>query len=188
MPSDADLLAAVEAAWVAAFGPVDSRGSMSFVGVSPIDVLRFGPDPAGVVRYATVGMCRMPMSDPGVSIVDPVAGPRAELVLTLLGRRDSVLRAMAALASAPAVDGLVLVPDATVDTGQPLWEDSEFTAVLIDGPALADVDAGAGGPVRLLPVVPITATELAYRRIHGAAALREAWREAGTDLTRTSRH
>lgn len=182
MPSDADLLTAVEAAWVAAFGPVGSRGSVSFVGVAPIDVLRFGPDGAGPVRYATVGMARTPMSDPQAVVVDASTGPRVELVLTLARREDSVLRTMAALASAPTVEGLVLAPDGTVETGHPLWDGAEFTAVLIDPPVLPEVATDMGQPVRLLPVVPITATELAYRRIHGAAALREAWREAGTDL------
>ncbi|MBA2390076.1 MAG: suppressor of fused domain protein [Geodermatophilaceae bacterium] len=182
-PSGAVLLAAVEAAWVTAFGPVGSRGSVSFVGVAPIDVLRIGPDSAGAVRYVTLGMARMPMSDPRAVVMDPVAGPRAELVLTLSRRRDSILRAMAALASAPAVDGLVLAPDATVDTGLPLWDGAEFTAVLVNTPTLPDVVvAGGGEPIRLLPVVPITGAELAYRRIHGAEALREVWREAGTDL------
>jgi len=182
VPSRADLLAAVEAAWIGAFGPVDARGSISFVGVTSIEVLRFGPDSSGIVRYATLGMSRTPMADPGALVVDPTAGPRAELVLTLAGRRDSVLRTIAALASAPAVEGLVLAPDATVETGQPLWEGAEFTAVLVDPPVLPDVATAVGQPVQLLAVVPITATELAYRRIHGAVALREAWGEAGTDL------
>lgn len=182
MPSDADLLAGVEAAWVGAFGPVVSRGSVSFVGVAAVDVLRFGLDNEGVVRYATVGMARQPMTDPTAVVVDPAAGPRAELVLSLSERRDSVLRTMAVLASAPAVEGLVLEPDSTVETGQPLWDGAEFTAVLVDFPVLADVVVPGLAPVRLLPVVPITATELAYRRINGAAALREAWRDAGADL------
>lgn len=173
MPPDSDLLVAVEAAWVAAFGSVGSRGSVSFVGVLPIDVLRFGPDRAGILRYVTVGMSRTPMTDPAASVLDPTAGPRAELVLALTDRRDSVLRTMAVLASAPAVEGIVLAPDATVDTGEPLWEGSECTSVLVDVPVLADVWVGGGQPVRLLPVVPITQAELAYRRIHGAAALRE---------------
>lgn len=182
MSSDAELLVAVEAAWVTAFGPIRSRGSVSFLGARSIEVLRFGPDEAGVLRYATVGMARTPMSDPGGLLVDAGSSPRAELVLRLSERRDSVLRTMAVLASAPAVEGLVLAPDATVDTGQSLWDGSGFTAVLIDAPELADVVSGAGEPVRLLPVVPVTATELAYRRSQGAAALRAAWREAGTDL------
>ena len=171
-----DLLAAVEAAWTSAYGEVQARGSVDFVGVPPMQVLRFGPDGDGPVRYATLGMSRTPMSDPRATVVDPLAGPRAELVLPLPVRRDSVLRALAALACAPAVDGLVLAPDATVDTGQPLWDGTQYTAVLIDPPALPDVAAPPGiAPVRLLPVVPVTATELAYRRIHGAAALRELW-------------
>ncbi|MGI8694775.1 MAG: suppressor of fused domain protein [Geodermatophilaceae bacterium] len=182
MPSDAELLLTVEASWVTAFGPIRSRGSVSFVGVLPIDVLRFGPDDAGTVRYATVGMARTPMADPSAVVVDAKSAPRAELVLALAERRDSVLRTMAVLASAPAVEGIVLVPDSTVDTGQALWDGSVFTAVLVDVPDLADVAIGTGAPIRLLPVIPVTATELAYRRTQGAAALRAAWQEAGTDL------
>ncbi len=185
--SATDVLVAVEAAWVAAFGPVGSRGSVSFVGVASIEVLRFGPDDAGTVRYTTVGMARTSMTDPTDVVVDSVSAPRAELVLTLSEHQDSVLRTMAALASAPVVEGLVVAPDATVDIGQPLWDGAGFTAVIVGEPELPEVVSGASEPVRLLPVVPITATELAYRRIHGAAALREAWREAGTDLHATTR-
>lgn len=177
------VLDAVEAGWTAAYGPDSGRGSVSFVGTERIDVLRFdGAD--GLVRYATLGMSRHPMGDPGALLAHPVAGPRAELVLTLRGRHDAVLRTLAVLASAPAVEGLVLAPDATVDTGEPLWPGAQSTAVLVDPPVLPDVAVpGGADPVRLLPVVPITATELAYRRVHGAAALRDAWREAGTDVT-----
>ncbi|CAN5144078.1 suppressor of fused domain protein [soil metagenome] len=178
----ADLLAAVEAALVSGYGAHSGRGSVSFVGAERIDVLRFGPDGAGLVRYATVGMARRPMADPAAPFVDPVAGPRAELVLTLRGGQDTVLRTLAVLASTPVVEGLVLGPDATVDTREPLWPGAPFTAVLLEPTALPEVIIRGIDPVRVLPVVPITQTELAYRRIHGAAALREAWAEAGTDL------
>jgi hypothetical protein len=36
--------------------------------------------------------------------------------------------------------------------------------------------------VRFCPVLPITANEAAYKRVHGPAALEEAWLQAGTDL------
>lgn len=170
----------LERTWTARYGPVRSRGSVSFLGSPPMELLRFGPDTEGLVRYATVGMCRTPMGSGAV--VDPATAPRAELVLALRARADTVLRALAAVASAPAVDGLVLTPDATVDLQQPLWDDAPFTAVLVQ-PELGTAEVGPGGPfVQLTPVVPITATELAYRRVHGAAALREAWVQAGTDL------
>ena len=39
-------------------------------------------------------------------------GPRAELVLSVSGPQDSVLRRLAVLAASPAVEGVVLVPGA----------------------------------------------------------------------------
>ncbi len=181
MPGDDALLEAVERAWERRCGPVGARGSVSFVGTPTVEVLRCGPGPDGLLRYATLGMCRTPMA--AGEVVEFETAPRAELVLVLRTWVDSVLRSLAALASAPAVDGLVLAPDATVDLQQPLWDDAPFTAVLVQ-PQIGQVEAGdSGPPVQLLPVVPITATELAYRRVHGAAALREAWAQAGTDLT-----
>lgn len=181
-PTGEDVLGAVEAALIAAYGADGGRGSVSFVGAERIDVLRFGPDGAGLVRYATVGMSRRPMADPSAPVVHSVAGPRAELVLTLRGTQDAVLRTLAVLASTPGVEGLVLSPDATVDTGEPLWPNAPFTAVLLDPPELPDVTVDGLDAIKVLPVVPVTQTELAYRRIHGAQALREAWAEAGTDL------
>lgn len=184
VPDDVALLREVELAWVRWCGPVVGRGSVSFVGTPTIEVLRCGPGPDGLIRYATLGMCRTPMG--ADRLVDPTAAPRAELVLALGSAVDSVLRSLAAIASAPAVDGLVLAPDGTVDLQQPLWDGSPFTAVLVQ-PSVAEVARSAGPPVQLFPVVPLSATELAYRRIHGAAALRDAWDQAGTDLTGLSR-
>jgi hypothetical protein len=177
-----DVLVAVEAHLAATYGGDTARASVSFLGVDRIDVLRFGPDPAGAVRYATVGMSRRPMTGAEAALADPEHGPRAELVLTLRAPRDSVLRPLAVLAASPAVDGLVLAPDGTVELGEPLWDGARCTAVLVDPPAAPPVDS-AGRLVELLPVVPITAEELAYRRVHGAGALREAWRAHRTDLT-----
>jgi 8-oxo-dGTP pyrophosphatase MutT (NUDIX family) len=37
-------------------------------------------------------------------------------------------------------------------------------------------------PVEFLEAVPITGTEAAWVRLKGAAALREAWAEAGIDV------
>ena len=55
---------------------------------------------------------------------NPVRGPRAEVAVTL---RDDVptpglARTVAVLAATPAVDGIVLVADALIDLGAPLWE------------------------------------------------------------------
>lgn len=170
------LLVAVEAHLAATYGGDSTRASVSFLGVERIDVLRFHGT-GRAVRYATVGMSRRPMTDS----MDATDGPRAELVLTLGAARDSVLRRLAALAATPAVDGLVLAPDGTVELGEPLWDGARCTAVLIEQPTEPPAEAGQVS-VSLLPVTPITAEELAYRRVHGAAALRAAWAAAGTDL------
>jgi hypothetical protein len=180
-PGD-DLLVAVEAHLTATYGGDIVRASVSFLGVDRIDVLRSGPDPSGTVRYATVGMAHRPMgAAQGADRPQPDPGPRAELVLTLRAARDSVLRPLAVLAAAPAVDGLVLAPDGTVELGEPLWAGARCSAVLIDPPNGPPVEAG-GHTVELLRVVPITPEELAYRRVHGAGALRAAWRGQRTDL------
>ena len=42
-----------------AFGPHSGKGSVTFLGTETIDVLRFGPAPDGLMRYATVGMSRI---------------------------------------------------------------------------------------------------------------------------------
>ena len=42
--------------------------------------------------------------------------------------------------------------------------------------------AGAVAPVRFLPLLPLTAEEAAFKRVHGAAALEERWLAYGTDL------
>jgi Suppressor of fused protein (SUFU) len=205
-----EVLVAVEAHLAAIYGsaagnePADgatgediARASVSFLGVERIDVLRFGGT-GGQVRYATVGMSRRPMSDGATSTDAAPAGaiptdaapadavhtddsPRAELVLTLRRPRDSVLRRLAVLAATPAVEGLVLAPDGTVELGEPLWDGARCTAVLIEPPADPPATTDRAS-VQLLPVTPITAEELAYRRVHGADALRQAWRAEGTDL------
>ena len=46
---------------------------------------------------------------------------------------------------------------------------------------------GGRDPVQFLRAVPITANEAAWVRLKGAAALREAWSEAGVDVTDPAR-
>jgi hypothetical protein len=154
--------------------------AVTFLGLEPIQVLRFVRD--GRVSYVTVGCARHPMSDPARIDPDPVRGPRAELVLTLRDAVAGIARPLAVLAAAPAVEGVVLRPDALLELGEPVWDGALCTAVL-----LADSDLPAlelpppRDPVRFLCAVPITATEAAWVRVRGAAALREAWRAAGID-------
>jgi hypothetical protein len=180
-----DPVPAVEAHLVAAFGEPSGRASVTFVGTDRIEVLRFGPDDAGVVRYATLGMSRAPMTDPAAALADPVRGPRAELVLSVRGAQDSVLRSLAVLAASPQVEGVVVAPGASLDVGGPLWEGAVFTAVLVAEPGglLADLALpDPAEPVRFLPLLPMTNAEAAWKRVHGAEALQELWLKHGTDL------
>lgn len=182
-PGD-DILVAVEAHLLTVLGEDSGRAAVSFVGAERIDVLRFGPDPDGLVRYCTLGMSRAAMGDPLATVMDS-SGPRAELVLTVRDLHDSVLRRLAVLAASPAVEGVVVAPGASLDVGEPLWEGSRCSAVLVGAPGspVPDLELGGGAaPVQFLPLLPMTATEAAYKRVHGAAALEQLWLRTGTDL------
>lgn len=187
-PGD-DVVAAVEAHLAAALGEPSGRASVTVLGTEPLDVLRFGPTagPEGepLVRYATLGMSRHPMHDPADLAPDPVRGPRAELLLTVREPVDDVLRTLAVLAAAPSVEGLVIQPGASVDLQQPLWPGAAVSAVLVGEPGGLVPDLPLpppADPVRFVPVLPMTAHEAAWKRVHGAAALEERWLAHGTDL------
>ena len=183
------LLVQVEAHLVQSFGHDSGRAGVSFLGTERIDVLRFGPDDDDLVRYATLGMSRAPMGDPGdLVVLDD--GPRAELVLSVTGLHDTVLRTLAALAASPSVEGVVVAPGAGLDVGGPLWEGSRFTAVLVGEPGglVPDLPVGDGlEPVRFLPLLPMTPNEAAWKRVHGAQALQQRWLDAGLDLRDAAR-
>ncbi len=150
------ILAAVEAHVLAALGPDTGRASVTFLGTERYEVLRFGPAPGGMTRYVTLGMSRAPMVDPG-SFDAQGSGPRAELVLTLEEQADDVARTLAVLAASPAVEGVVVMPGATLRLGEPLWAGAPETAVLVGEPGdlLPDLELGDGlPPVRFLPVWP----------------------------------
>ena len=182
----ADVLPLVEARLRAAFGEPDARAAVTFVGAERVEVLRFAD--GDLLRYATLGMSARPMADPLAIVADPVRGPRAELVLTVragLADTDRVLRPLAVLAASPQVEGVVVAPGGSLDTGGPLWPGAPFQAVLVaEGGGLVDdlvLDAPLD-PVRFLPLLPMTPAEAAWKRARGAAALRERWLGHGTDL------
>ncbi|WP_084512701.1 suppressor of fused domain protein [Nocardia mikamii] len=158
--------------------------SVTFLGLEPIDILRI-PD-GEFVHYVTLGGSRHPMTDSAAALADPVRGPRAELVLTLrggAGAQAGLPRGLGVLIAAPSVEGVVLQPDALLDLGEPLWHNAPFTAVLLGEADIAEVPLPEpADPVRFLSVAPITATEAAWVRVRGAAALRDAWSEAGIDI------
>ncbi|MCC3779325.1 suppressor of fused domain protein, partial [Streptomyces sp. UNOB3_S3] len=122
------------------------------------------------------------------TLADPLRGPRAELVLSVRPGRadtDKVLRPLAVLAASPQVEGVVVAPGASLDTGGPLWPGAPFTSVLVaeSGGLVEDLELDAPlDPVRFLPLLPMTPNEAAWKRVQGAAALEERWLRHGTDL------
>lgn len=170
--------------------------SVTFLGAESIEILRFGPDVDRVQHHVSLGCSRYPMVDPMEMVADPSSGPRAEVVVSLRGPTPSGLaRSIAVIAAAPAVEGLILVPDALVDLGAPLWltaspgrsapapRPAPFTAVLLGESDIEDVELPAPtSPVRFFAATPITQTEAAWVRLKGAEAMREAWRTDGVDV------
>ena len=161
--------------------------SVTFLGTEPIEVLRFRSE--GLVHYVSLGCSRHPMTDPSEMVADPLRGPRAEIVLRLRdpGPVTGIARSVAVLAATPAVDGVVLVADALIDLGSPLWASPSarvpFTAVLLGDSAIADLPLDPpSDPVRFLSATPITATEAAWVRLKGAEAMRQAWSNDGVDV------
>jgi hypothetical protein len=180
--SSPDVLEVVAQALREHFGQEPSRASVSFLGVDAIDVLRFEPIP-DEWAYLTLGMSRRPMTG-AAEVVVSADGPRAELMLHVRGTADlhrDAWRQLAVLGAAPAVEGVVYAAGMTVDLGEPLAAGSRCTGGVISQSALAPVDT-ASGPVQVLQVHPATSTELAWCRVHGAAALHERWAAHGTDL------
>ena len=164
--------------------PVDA--SITFLGSDRIDVIRFGAanDPnLSAVHYVSLGCSRNPMVDPAELVTDPVRGPRAEVVVVLRGPSPAgLVRSLAVVAAAPAVEGLILEPDALVDLETPLWQGAPFTAYLLGRSDIDDVElADPLSPVTVLSAVPITATEAAWVRLKGADAMRQAWVQDGVD-------
>jgi hypothetical protein len=180
--------ATVEAALIEHFGSRPTRASVSFVGVDPLEVLRFEPIP-GERAYVTLGMSRHPMTgaDSSVLVID---GPRAELMLHLRDPADEladVWRSLAVLAAAPQVEGVVYAPDMSVDLGQSLGPRASVTGGVVTESPLAPIDS-PDGTVDVLQLLPATPTELAWCRVRGAAALRERWRDQAVDLLDLRRH
>jgi hypothetical protein len=172
-----DALLEVEREICSSFSVDPVKASVSFLGVAPIEVLRF--DEGDDSTYVTLGMSRDPMSDPGLMSV-ATDGPRAELMLRVRGARDwpDVWRQLAVLAAAPAVEGVVYRPDMTVDLGQPIAAGSRCTGALLAESGSVSTDAG---PVDLLRLLPATPNELAWCRVRGAAELIARWAEQDVD-------
>lgn len=170
------------------FGVEPDSASVTFLGTEPIEVLRFRC--GSVVHYVSLGCSRYPMTDPLEMVADRERGPRAEVVLSLRdpGPVTGLVRTIAILAATPAVDGVVLAPDALIDLGSPLWSPTSFTAVLLGVADIADLGLDPPrDPVRFLSATPITATEAAWVRLKGAEAMRQAWLGDGVDVMNPNR-
>ncbi|HEV2888149.1 MAG TPA: suppressor of fused domain protein [Jatrophihabitans sp.] len=176
-----DILDLVEAAYRQHFEMVPARASVSFLGLDPIEVLRY-PD-GSTDHYLTLGMSRYPMADPSDVVVEAESAPRAELLLSAAGRPEPLWRALAVLAAAPAVEGLVYRVGNRVDLGEPLCPGSRCTGGVLTTSGLRPVAVPGVAEVQVLRVLPATQTELAWARVHGSEQLHQRWLTAGTDLT-----
>jgi hypothetical protein len=161
-----EVLTAVEAALVARFGDGPARASVSFVGVERVEVLRWRD--GGMAQLATLGASRHPMHSPDSMHVDPVRGPRVELLTRIRDgsgpSSDAVVRSLAILAASPSVEGIVLRSGATMDLGTPIAPGSSCTGFILAGPILdADrtedsADAEGAAPADALPAPDAQAT------------------------------
>jgi Suppressor of fused protein (SUFU) len=159
--------------------------SVTFLGVERVEVLRFGPDRDGILHYVSLGCSRHPMGDPAQIAADPLHGPRAEVVVSL---RDSaptpgLARVVALLAATPAVDGVVLQPDALIDLGATLWDGARVSAVLLGVSEISDLPLDPPrDPVKFFSATPISANEAAWVRLKGVEELRRTWEQDGVDI------
>jgi hypothetical protein len=175
------ILQLVEAAYRQHFEVVPARASVSFLGLDPIEILRY-PD-GHTDHYLSLGMSRHPMADPGALVIAAESAPRAELLLSAAGRPEPLWRNLAVLAAAPAVEGAVYQVGNRVDLSEPLCPGSRCTGGVLVTAALQPIAVPEGADVHVLRVLPATQTELAWARVHGSEELQQRWLTAGTDLT-----
>lgn len=164
-------------------GPEPDVASVTFLGVERMDVLRFIS--GDTYSYVSLGCSRHPMSEASAAAIDPIRGPRAEVVLSLRAGTPTpgIARSLAVIAATPAVDGVVLTDGLLVDLATPLWEGAPFTAVLVGESVIPDlVLEPPRDPVRFLAATPITGNEAAWVRLKGADAMRQAWADDGVDV------
>lgn len=178
-----ELLDGVRAHLRAHFGVEPDSAKVTFLGTETMEVLRFRCEE--LAHYVSLGCSRHPMTDPTGVVADPERGPRAEVVLCQRDRGPvpGLGRSLAVVAATPAVEGVVLVADALIDLGSPLWERAPFTAVLLGRSDIPDLPLGPPrDPVQFLSAIPITPTEAAWVRLKGAEAMRQAWLDDGVDV------
>ncbi|HZE49468.1 MAG TPA: suppressor of fused domain protein [Jatrophihabitantaceae bacterium] len=175
---ESELLALVERSMRAHYGVEPARASITFVGVEPIEILRF--DTGAEWVHVSVGLSRQPMTGADAMTL-AAGGPRAELSIRSRGGERELWRRLAVLAAAPTVEGVVYREGMTVDLGEPLVSGSRCTGVLV-GPSTLDPVTVADVEVQILQLDAATATEIAWSRVHGTEALRERWTGQQIDL------
>jgi hypothetical protein len=175
------ILQLVEAAYRQHFEVIPARASVSFLGLEPIEILRY-PDGRGD-HYVSLGMSRHPMADPAALVIAAESAPRAELLLSAAGRPEPLWRNLAVLAAAPAVEGAVYQVGNRVDLAEPLCPGSRCTGGVLTTAGLEPIAVPGVAAVHVLRVLPATRTELAWARVHGSEQLQQRWLTAGTDLT-----
>lgn len=185
MADESAITAAIEQRLREHFEVAPQRASVSFVGVPQIEVLRYLAEDA--VHYVSLGMSAFPLVDPTESVIDPASAPRAELMLTTRDAPEAIWKSLAVLAAAPAVEGAVYRSGGRVDLVEPLVAGSLCTGGVLAESQLEPIPVRGFADVEILRLLPATATELAWARVHGTTALRERWSEAGTPLTDLAR-
>lgn len=184
-------LGLVEEAYRQHFEVAPARASVSYVGVESMEILRYDShaedSSIGITYYASLGMSRYPMTDASEQLVDEVSGPRAELLIGVRGRSDELWRQLAVLAAAPVVEGVVYEVGNRVDLGQPLVAGSRCIGVVVAKGPMQPIATGMAADVQVLKLIPATANELAWARVHGTARLTERWSSAAIDLADLTR-
>lgn len=182
-PDSNAIIKAVRAAFTSYFEESNpGAAQLTFLGSSPLKMLRFGPDTDRIVTYATLGCSAEAMQDPSAMVVDTNSGPRAELILPIRGGLDEAIRPLGILAASPSIEGLILTEGALIDFGQPLWDQSRFTGFVLLKAEIPPV-AIEETEVTIFQPVPATTNEFALARAKGVDELRRVWETQGVDFT-----
>lgn len=181
-----DLLSLVESSYRQHFETVPARASISFLGVEPMEILRYEQAPSdgypAATSYLSLGMSRYPMTERSAVSVAPATAPRGELLLTVFEQPDDVWRRLAILAAAPAVESAVYSIGMRVALGEAWCAGSRCTGAVVTNSPLRPIQAAGVAPITVFRLLPATSAELAWARVHGSDALLDRWRSAGTEL------
>jgi hypothetical protein len=161
--------------YIARWGPPSRRATFGVDGLDA-EVLKWdaASNPEGVNLYATVGASARPMPD-----VD--ATHRIEFFIGFLPAQDGIASSLAALALFPARQGVALDHGHTVPANGPLWPGTDRRCLLVlrqRGDVIGTLEAPDGIHVEFMQAIPISESELAYKKRHGADSLLAKWEES----------